>query len=202
MPALHFSGWWDGPNQSKAAELVRSIVEAAPLHRPRMPSGRPMRVKITSAGARAWWSDEHGGYRYLHTQPDGEPLPLAPQWLLDEGVRAAAEAGVDFCPDAVLVNWFETGAALGNHRDESEPDKRSPIVSFSLGDPALFLVRGLERDSAVMKRTVLDSGDCFVLSGDERNSYHEVQRIYDGSPIFPSPLHAPGRVSILVRKVT
>ncbi len=160
-----------------------------------------MHVRITSAGAAAWWSDGRGGYRYIDTQPDGAPLPPAPPWILQDAAQLAAGLGAPYVPDAVLVNWYDRGASLGNHRDESEPDLTAPIVSYSLGAPCQFNVRGPARDDAVSSRLVLESGDAVVMALPERGWYHEVSRILDADPLF-SPLAGPGRISILVRKVT
>lgn len=199
----HLAGFWDALEQSKALELVREIQEQAPLARPSTPGGKPMRVRITSAGARAWWSDPHGGYRYRTTQHGGQPLPRAPGWLLGEALRACEQCGVDaqWSPDAVLINWYDPDAFLSTHRDESEPDQTAPIVSFSLGDACTFKVRGLERETPVQCSITLESGDCFILSGESRRCYHEVTRIHEHLPIV-SPLRVPGRISILIRKVT
>ena len=44
----------------------------------------------------------------------------------------------DFRPDACLINRYAVGAKLSLHRDKDEPDLRAPIVSVSLGLPAVF----------------------------------------------------------------
>lgn len=198
----HIPGWWGGEMQRRARDEVHRIAEVAPLRRPSTPSGHPMRVRITSAGARAWWSDDRGGYRYIDTQPDGRPLPPAPAWILEDAIAAVRLCrGREFHPDAVLVNWYSPDAALGSHRDESEPDQDAPIVSFSLGSAAPFYLRGPERTDAISKRVTLESGDCLVMLPPARGWYHEVPRILESDPLF-SPLREPGRISILVRKVT
>jgi alkylated DNA repair protein (DNA oxidative demethylase) len=198
----HLPGYWDGDTQRRAVETIRQLCHAAPLARPSTPAGRPMHVQITSAGAAAWWSDTRGGYRYLHTQPNGAPLPEAPQWILDAArVVVMAATGAVFAPDAVLINYYAPDASLSCHRDESEPDLDAPIVSFSLGAACPFHIRGPERDDRVSEKVVLESGDAVVMSGPSRNWYHEVPRIMASDPMF-SPLRGGGRISILVRKVT
>lgn len=195
----HFSAWWSHADQAKAADLVRQLCTAAPLQRPHTPSGRPMRVRVTSGGRAAWWGDQHG-YRYLETQPSGEPLPRAPEWIMREAVRVCTQAGVPFAPDSVLVNWYDEAAFLSTHRDESEDDLESPIVSFSLGAPATFELRGETRESPVLERRVLESGDALVMAQPCRNWFHAIARVHRADA-FWNPLRGPGRISILVRKV-
>lgn len=201
----HLQGWWDADQQRHAVEQVRLIAAVAPFRRPSTPRGHAMRVQVTSAGAAGWWAD-HRGYRYLPAQPhtgraqDGDPWPCMPQFFLTEAVRAAAECGVELEPDAALVNWYAPDASLSTHRDESEPDMTAAIVSFSLGAPAPFRLRGPERTDPVCETALLASGDCLVLAPPARSWYHEVPRLLTPDPLF-SPLKSDGRLSILVRKV-
>ena len=59
---------------------------------------------------------------------------------------AAERAGFSgFDPDACLVNRYEPGAKLSLHQDKDEHDFDAPIVSVSLGLPAVFLFGGLRR---------------------------------------------------------
>lgn len=195
----HLPHWWSEDEQTKAANIVRELVVKAPLKRPTTPGGQPMKVQVTSAGAGAWWSDE-GGYRYLNTQPGGATLPAAPRWLINEAWKIAHACGVTLEPDSVLVNWYDADASLSTHRDESEEDLDAPIVSFSLGAPGVFRVRGPERTDPVSRSVVLESGDVVVMAPPCRNWYHELSRVLPSDTLF-TPLKGRGRISILVRKV-
>lgn len=65
-------------------------------------------------------------------------------------VEAADAAGFDgFCPDACLVNRYAQGARLSLHQDRNERDFDQPIVSVSLGLPAVFLWGGKKRTDRV-----------------------------------------------------
>ena len=69
-----------------------------------------------------------------------------PAVFCELAVRAAAEAGFDgFSPDACLINRYEPGARMSLHQDKDEQDFGAPIVSVSLGLPAIFLFGGLKR---------------------------------------------------------
>jgi alkylated DNA repair protein (DNA oxidative demethylase) len=59
------------------------------------------------------------------------------------------------------------------HQDKDERDYGAPIVSVSLGMPAIFLFGGLARgDKAV--RVPLRHGDVVVWGGEDRLRYHGV----------------------------
>ena len=66
-----------------------------------------------------------------------------PEAFLDLAVRAAAEGGFEhYDPDDCLINRYVAGAKLGLHQDRDEKDAWAPIVSVSLGLPAVFLWGG------------------------------------------------------------
>lgn len=69
-----------------------------------------------------------------------------PAAFADLAVEAAAAAGfTDFRPDACLINRYVPGARLSLHQDRNERDFDRPIVSVSLGLPAVFLWGGKKR---------------------------------------------------------
>src|ERR1700724_3393039 len=106
---------------------------------------------------------------------DNDPLPRSCEQL-EEGavllrgfaVRAAAEAGfADYDPDACLINRYFASAKLGLHQDRDEKDAWAPIVSVSLGLPAVFLWGGRRRADPV-RPLRLESGDIAVWGGPAR----------------------------------
>jgi alkylated DNA repair protein (DNA oxidative demethylase) len=95
-------------------------------------------------------------------------------------VAAAIEAGYEhFVPDACLVNRYEPGARLSLHQDRNERDMKNPIVSVSLGLPAMFQFGGLKRTDPVRKYP-LRHGDVAVWGGPSRLAYHGVLPLKDG----------------------
>ncbi len=87
---------------------------------------------------------------------------------------AAASAGFNgFVPDACLINRYAPGARLSLHQDKDERDFRQPIVSVSLGVPAIFLFGGLRREDKPI-RIQLAHGDVVVWGGPARLRYHGV----------------------------
>jgi len=94
--------------------------------------------------------------------------------------RAAARAGyAGFAPDACLINRYEPGARLSLHQDRNERDLASPIVSVSLGLPAVFLFGGSQRNMRA-RRIGLQSGDVAVWGGPTRLAFHGVDPVADG----------------------
>ena len=99
-----------------------------------------MSVAMTNCGRLGWVTDRRG-YRYDTIDPaTRKPWPSLPASFHDLATRAAAAAGFGgFDPDACLVNRYEPGTRLSMHQDRNERDFGAPIVSVSLGLPAVFL---------------------------------------------------------------
>jgi alkylated DNA repair protein (DNA oxidative demethylase) len=110
------------------------------------PGGLRMSVAMTNCGAFGWTSDRKG-YRYTGVDPEsGLAWPAMPDAFFDLACAASARADfVGFEPDACLVNCYEPGARLTLHQDKNERDLEAPIVSVSLGLPAVFLFGGSSR---------------------------------------------------------
>jgi alkylated DNA repair protein (DNA oxidative demethylase) len=102
-----------------------------------------------------------------------------------ELAQAAAEAGGfrGFAPDACLINCYAPGARLTLHQDRDEGDLRAPIVSVSLGLPAMFLFGGSTRKDR-QQRIPLQHGDVVVWGGPTRLNYHGVAALKDGHHVL------------------
>jgi alkylated DNA repair protein (DNA oxidative demethylase) len=159
-----------------------AVVEAAPLRHMVTPGGYRMSVAMTNCGALGWVS-EASGYRYDPVDPvRGTPWPAMPASFRRLAQHAAAAAGFDgFEPDACLVNRYEPGAKLSLHQDKDERDYGAPIVSVSLGLPAVFLFGGARRADRT-QRVPLEHGDVVVWGGPARLAYHGVLALKDGLP--------------------
>lgn len=153
---------------------IDSIVAAAPLRQMVTPGGFTMSVALTNCGTFGWSSDRRG-YRYVTVDPlTGQPWPALPAVFLELAQAAAREAGFDdFVPDACLINRYAPGAKLALHQDKDERDFGAPIVSVSLGLPAMFLFGGFERGDASVRVPLLH-GDVLVWGGPDRLRYHGV----------------------------
>jgi alkylated DNA repair protein (DNA oxidative demethylase) len=161
------------------------------------PSGHTMSVAMTNCGRVGWVSDRTG-YRYDPVDPQtGHPWPVMPRAFLNIAANAAAEAGFpDYDPDACLINRYVAGAKLSLHQDRDEKNAWAPIVSVSLGLPAIFLWGGKHRSDPV-RRLRLESGDVVVWGGSARFVYHGVAPLSEGQ----NPLTGPVRINLTFRKV-
>ncbi len=69
------------------------------------------------------------------------------------------------------------------HQDKDEEDFTAPIVSVSLGLPAIFLFGGLKR-SDKPRRFRLEHGDIAVWGGQARLNFHGVAPLPDGEHVL------------------
>ncbi len=178
------------------AEVAR-VAETAPFRHLITPGGYAMSVAMTNCGRVGWVSDR-SGYRYDPTDPDTHaPWPAMPATFRDLALRAAAEGGfAAYDPDACLINRYVPGSKLSLHQDRDEEDAWSPIVSVSLGLPAVFLWGG-KRRADLLRRLRVESGDVVVWGGPARFVYHGVSPLKDGE----HPLTGALRINLTFRKV-
>jgi alkylated DNA repair protein (DNA oxidative demethylase) len=169
--------------QPVAAELIaalRDVVAQAPFRHMQTPGGHQMSVAMTNCGDVGWVTDRTG-YRYDSNDPvAGKPWPaMPPSFRLLAADAAAAGGFADFSPDACLINRYEPGARMSLHQDRDEKDFAAPIVSVSLGLPAIFLFGGLKRADKP-RRFRLEHGDVVVWGGPSRLFFHGVAPLADG----------------------
>jgi alkylated DNA repair protein (DNA oxidative demethylase) len=186
-----------GPEAAALVEEVHRVAAAAPFRHLVVPGGHTMSVAMTNCGRVGWVSDRKG-YRYDPVDPDtGAHWPPMPALFLDLARRAAAEGGFPgYDPDACLINRYAAGAKLGLHQDRDENDQWAPIVSVSLGLPAVFLWGGKHRGDPI-RRMRLESGDVAVWGGPARFIYHGVAPLKTGE----HPLTGDVRINLTFRKV-
>lgn len=157
-----------------------AVLAAAPFRQMVTPGGFTMSVALSSCGTWGWTTDRNG-YRYTRNDPQsGAPWPPMPEVFLQLAQAAAREAGfTGFVPDSCLINRYVPGAKMSLHQDKDEKSYAAPIVSVSLGLPALFLFGGFAR-SDKSQRVPLLHGDIVVWGGVDRLRYHGVLPIKDG----------------------
>ena len=161
---------------------IDAIAAVAPFHHLTTPGGGRMSVAMTNCGAWGWHSDARG-YRYLtHDPVSGAPWPAMPASFLALAAQAAAAGSfAGFEPDCCLINRYAVGAQMGAHRDFDELEMRHPIVSVSIGLPAVFLWYGATRKGSPLRLPVAD-GDVVVFGGSARAGYHGVRRLAAPEP--------------------
>ena len=112
------------------------------------------------------------------------------------GRKAAEAAGFSgFRLDACLINRYVPGARLSLHQDRNERDFDQPIVSVSLGLPAIFLWGGKMRAETV-QRVPLIHGDVMVWGGPDRLTFHGIHALAEGE----HPLTGACRLNVTFRR--
>lgn len=195
-PGAMILGGFARPYESALLDALRDIVARSPFRHLITPGGHRMSVAMTNCGAVGWVSDRRG-YRYSPIDPEsGEPWLPMPDVLVRLAGEAAVRGGfAGFQPDACLVNRYEPGAKLSLHQDKDELDLDAPIVSVSLGLPAVFQFGGMARNDRPSRHRLVH-GDVVVWGGPSRLAYHGVMPLADGE----HPLLGRQRINLTFRK--
>jgi DNA oxidative demethylase len=184
------------PEAVTLIDTLQGVLASAPFRHMVTPGGYRMSVAMSNCG-RAGWVTDRSGYRYDPIDPmTRRPWPSMPAAFRRLAARAAAAAGFQgFEPDACLINRYAPGARLSLHQDRNERDLGAPIVSVSLGLPAVFLFGGSCR-SERPRKVRLESGDVAVWGGPARLVFHGVEPLADGD----DPLTGRCRINLTFRK--
>jgi DNA oxidative demethylase len=166
--------------ESELIADLREVIAQAPFRHMVTPGGHQMSVAMTNCGSAGWVTDRRG-YRYDANDPEAaKPWPAMSASFRELARQAATQGGFEgFAPDACLINRYVPGARMSLHQDKDETDFGAPIVSVSLGLPAIFLFGGLQR-SDKPQRFRLEHGDIAVWGGPARLKYHGVVPLADG----------------------
>ena len=158
------------------------------------PGGHVMSVAMSWCG-NGWTSDSRG-YRYSERDArSGKRWPAIPH-PDGAGGRSRAAGGLrplraGLLPDEPL----RSGSKLSLHQDKDEHDFGAPIVSVSLGLPAVFQFGGLQRSDRA-RRIPLAHGDVVVWGGPARLCFHGILPVKEGY----HSLVGPHRINITLRK--
>ncbi len=175
---------------------LRQIRGESPFRHMITPGGYTMSVALTCCGNVGWTADRKG-YRYADIDPEtGNPWPAMPDVFRKLATSAARHCGYeDFKPDSCLINRYVPGSKLSLHQDKDEADFSAPIVSVSLGMPAIFQFGG-HRRSDRPEKIPLFHGDIVVWGGPDRLRYHGVMALKD----HPHPQLGSNRINLTFRK--
>ncbi|XP_066279960.1 nucleic acid dioxygenase ALKBH1-like [Branchiostoma lanceolatum] len=114
-----------------------------------------------------WDKKEYHQERYTEFPPDLSQL----------STHVAQTLGFPhYKPESAIVNYYGLDSQLGGHVDHQELDYSKPIISFSFGQTAIFLLGGKTK-SVKPTAMFLQNGDIMVMSGDTRLAYHGVPKI-------------------------
>lgn len=116
------------------------------------------------------------------------PFPQNLAELATKLAKPAVGTGEQFNAQAAIVNFYGPDAMLGGHVDDLERNWSKPIVSFSLGCEAIFLLGGSSRKESPLAM-YLRSGDVILMAGPARQCFHAVPRILTAEDGVPLPTH-------------
>ncbi|GAA2589956.1 alpha-ketoglutarate-dependent dioxygenase AlkB [Streptomyces roseoviolaceus] len=194
--AVHIPDWLDAEHQRTLLDACREWARPpAGLRAVRTPGGGTMTARQVCLGWH-WYP-----YAYARTVADGDGAPVKPfpEWLGELGRRAVRDALGD--PetaeyDIALINFYDSDARMGMHRDSDEKSD-APVVSLSLGDTCVFRFGNTGTRTRPYTDVELRSGDLFVFGGPSRLAYHGVPRVHGGTA--PPGLGLSGRLNVTLR---
>ncbi|MDV3002439.1 MAG: Alpha-ketoglutarate-dependent dioxygenase AlkB (plasmid) [Chroococcopsis gigantea SAG 12.99] len=185
MPILHFHLLKQEQRKKLINEIQDLVLPDAPFFTPTMKSGTPFNYEMTNCGEFGWISDRYG-YRYTKEHPTtSQAWPaLTPNLQkLIEFLKRHEILEQNFKAQTCLINKYEKKGKLGLHQDNTEENLTAPIISISLGVPGIFLLGGFKRTGS-LQEILLEPGDIFILSGEDRLRYHGFKGILgDGKRI-------------------
>jgi alkylated DNA repair protein alkB family protein 1 len=76
---------------------------------------------------------------------------------------------------------------MGGHRDDLELDRTKPVVSISLGLPAVFLLGGKSKEEEPVIGILVRPGDVMLLAGGSRLCFHGMARVIPKEVVLPRP---------------
>ena len=193
---IHLPLYFSPAEQAELIACVKAGTVAAPFFQPTMPhTGTPLSVVMSNFGELGWVTDKENGYRYQAAHPKtGAPWSPLPDLLVKLWQDVADWPAL---PEACLINWYRKGSKMGAHVDRDELAVNAPVVSVSIGDPAMFRIGGPTRGGPTHGIKLM-SGDVVVMAGPSRQCYHSVSKVYLGeSALVPKG----GRINLTMRRV-
>lgn len=168
------------------------------FYQPKMHTGNRLNLQSCCLGKH--WSPVD--YRYHDSRIDADNLLCPPMhpYLVNLAQHFCPEySGWDLC----VINWYQEHNKLGLHQDNSESPEMlklgHPVISFSVGAPAKFVVGGLKKTNPTQHYN-LKSGDVFIFGGPHRLIYHGIHSI-NTSQINPfAKWLNNGRINFTIRK--
>jgi DNA oxidative demethylase len=198
--AVHVPGWLSHEQQRALVDAWRAWAPGdgrLGMRHTELPGGGRMSVQTVCLG----WQWEP--YRYVRSV-DGIPVAEFPSWLgalARAGVRDAygdREGAATYDPDCALINYYDTSAKMGLHRDREERAD-APVVSLSVGAACTFRFGNTVNRKAPYTDVELRSGDLFVFGGPSRFAYHGVVRPVQAGTDDPALGLDGGRINYTIR---
>ncbi|XP_071440715.1 nucleic acid dioxygenase ALKBH1 [Hetaerina americana] len=110
----------------------------------------------------------------VYKESDRDPFP---EDLAALSKQVASIVGFpQFSAEAAIVNYYHMDSTLSCHTDHSELNLDAPLLSYSFGQSAIFLLGGRSKEEKPLAIRI-DSGDIVIMSGESRHYYHGIPLI-------------------------
>lgn len=124
-------------------------------------------------------------YQDRDRSPVPEDLERLAKRFASTALHILGAKSTAFDGSAGIVNYYHAKSLMGGHRDDAEYAVDKPIVSFSMGRPAVFLLGGATREDTNIVAILVRPGDVMLMGGATRLNYHAMARL------LPHDLPAP-----------
>ena len=84
-----------------------------------------------------------------------------------------------FDPTACIINFYNLKSIMGGHADDLEYTFDKPVISISMGLPAIFLLGGYSKMEGPVIPILIQKGDVLMLGGQSRLRYHGMTRVFE-----------------------
>jgi alkylated DNA repair protein alkB homolog 1 len=106
--------------------------------------------------------------------------------LILDSPSSSEASSLPFTASACIVNYYTTKSNMGGHRDDLELALDKPIVSMSVGLPAVFLLGGKTKDESPVLPILIRPGDVMCMGGDCRLHLHSMARVLPPLVVLPT----------------
>jgi alkylated DNA repair dioxygenase AlkB len=129
-------------------------------------------------------------YRFSGKTMPAEPVPAILQPVIDYANERYSDGGTF---TEILVNYYESGNdSISMHSDDEKCIKKhSPILSLSLGEERMFVIK--DRRSGTIRKVALRDGDIIVMGGDFQDHFlHGIPK---------EPTKSGRRINVTLRQI-
>ncbi|KAI1289363.1 Nucleic acid dioxygenase ALKBH1 [Halotydeus destructor] len=135
----------------------------------------PVKGNVTQSNLR-WitFGYHHNWNTKVYDENSRDQIPELIEQLMN-GISAVL--GLDFEVQAGIINYYTCKSTLSPHTDHSEINMKAPLLSLSLGSPAIFIC-GHETKCKQPMPMFLRTGDLLIMSGPSRESFHCVPKVF------------------------
>lgn len=105
--------------------------------------------------------------------------------LATTALTISASRSTKFTSSACIVNYYNQRSIMGGHRDDLELALDKPVISLSLGLPAVFLLGGKTKEDVPVLPILVRTGDVIILGGESRLNYHGMARVLPAAVVLP-----------------